>query len=360
MAGRPDGAYTWSAVGRKFQISLLISVFALLALAVGAYAYDHSKSDQIADGVTIGGVDVGGMSADQARKAVNQKLIDPIDEPITVKFQGVRYQLNPEKLAVAANVKGMVDRALSASQDGSLPTRIYRDVTGGEVDKSIDPNFTYDTGAIDDFIAKVGVQVNQKPVDASVAPTPTSVGPTPGKDGVTLDAGKLRQQIAAAVQDPARRLISASSDVDAVKPDVTISDLASKYPTYLTVNKATEQLKLWKNLKLVKTYSVAVGSPEYPTPDGLFDIQNKTVDPSWSVPDSSWAGDLAGKVIPGGSPDNPLKARWMGIVDGAGIHGTDEDSSIGSAASHGCVRMHVSDVIDLYPRVPVGTPIYIG
>ena len=50
----------------------------------------------------------------------------------------------------------------------------------------------------------------------------------------------------------------------------------------------------------------------------------------------------------------------MGIYDGAGIHGTDDVGSLGSAASHGCVRMAVADVIDLYDRVDVGTPIYIA
>ena len=82
------------------------------------------------------------------------------------------------------------------------------------------------------------------------------------------------------------------------------------------------------------------------------------MDPSWHVPNSAWAGSLAGQVIPPG-PADPLKARWIGIFDGAGIHGTDELSSLGSAASHGCVRMAIPDVIDLYDRVQVGDPIYI-
>ena len=105
---------------------------------------------------------------------------------------------------------------------------------------------------------------------------------------------------------------------------------------------------------------MAIGAAGFDTPAGEYAIQNKAVDPAWNVPNSDWAGDLAGTVVPGGVPENPLKARWMGIFDGAGIHGTDDVASLGTAASHGCVRMSVPDVIELYDQVPVGTPIYIG
>ena len=84
------------------------------------------------------------------------------------------------------------------------------------------------------------------------------------------------------------------------------------------------------------------------------------MNPAWHVPNSAWAGDLAGQIIPGGVPENPLKARWLGIFDGAGIHGTDATSSIGSAASHGCIRMLIPDVIELYDQVDVGAPVYIA
>ena len=60
-------------------------------------------------------------------------------------------------------------------------------------------------------------------------------------------------------------------------------------------------------------------------------------------------------------PENPLKARWLGIYDGAGIHGTDADRTRSArAASHGCIRMAIPDVIELYDQVPVGAPIYIA
>jgi lipoprotein-anchoring transpeptidase ErfK/SrfK len=146
-----------------------------------------------------------------------------------------------------------------------------------------------------------------------------------------------------------------------VHPPVRTRDLRwGRYGTIVTVDQRHFRLRLFKRLRFVKSYGVAVGQPAYPTPNGLFSIANKAVNPTWTVPDSPWAGALRNETVPGGSSQNPLKARWMGIVNGVGIHGTAESGSIGSRASHGCIRMRVADVIDLYPRVPVGSPILIG
>ena len=129
----------------------------------------------------------------------------------------------------------------------------------------------------------------------------------------------------------------------------------------LIVNRGAFKLTLYKNLKPAKTYGIAVGQVGLETPAGLYHIQNKAVNPAWTMPNSDWVAPKdRGKVVPGGTPENPLKARWLGIYDGAGIHGTDAESSIGTAASHGCVRMRIPDVIELYDQVPVGAPIYIA
>jgi lipoprotein-anchoring transpeptidase ErfK/SrfK len=135
--------------------------------------------------------------------------------------------------------------------------------------------------------------------------------------------------------------------------------LTHRYSTYILVSRETFTLRLYKQLKLVKTYRIAVGMQGLETPAGEYTINDKQINPSWHVPLSAWAGDLAGRIIPPG-PADPIKARWMGFFDGAGIHGTDETWSIGSAASHGCIRMTIPDVEDLYPRVPLGTSIYVG
>ena len=93
---------------------------------------------------------------------------------------------------------------------------------------------------------------------------------------------------------------------------------------------------------------------------GQFTVQAMQKNPPWNVPQSEWAGDLAGQTIPGGDPRNPLVARWIGFNGSVGFHGTKSLGSLGSSASHGCVRMAPGDVIDLYERVEVGTPVLVA
>jgi lipoprotein-anchoring transpeptidase ErfK/SrfK len=168
----------------------------------------------------------------------------------------------------------------------------------------------------------------------------------------------MRSRIESVIQRTSRRTVTVP--VKEVEPEVTKAELAEQYPTYLTVDQSSFTVTLWKDLEPVQKYTVAVGAPEYPTPTGLYSIQNKQVDPVWSVPNSEWAGELAGTTVAGGTAENPLRSRWMGVTDGVGFHGTSDVGSLGTAASHGCIRMDVPDVEALYDQVPVGTPVYIG
>src|SRR5262249_51600821 len=178
----------------------------------------------------------------------------------------------------------------------------------------------------------------------------------PAKFGVAVRTSQLRRDVDAALIRPdGTREVVAESKI--TKPDVTTADLAKKYPTYIVVDRGSFRLRFFKDLKLSHTYPIAVGQQGLETPAGLYHIQENQVNPSGTGPNSAWAGDLAGKVIPPG-PADPIKARWMGFFNGAGIHGTDELGSLGSAASHGCVRMAIPDVEALYDQVSVGTPVY--
>jgi lipoprotein-anchoring transpeptidase ErfK/SrfK len=277
--------------------------------------------------------------------------------PVEVKIDGQSYELTPSTLGMRADVSGMVDEAIAASRDGGLPTRLVRYATNGEVHKDLAPRIAYSSAKLDQEVKRIADEINRDPVDASIAASPQSLNEEPGQDGLKVDEDRLHADLEAALQQGNSREVTPV--VSRVPPDVTQAELATKYPTYLTIDRGNFKLTLWKNLKVKKTYDIAVGQSGLETPAGTYTIDDKQVNPSWHVPDSAWAGDLAGQVIPPG-PGDPLVARWMGFYNGAGIHGTDEPSSIGSAASHGCVRMRVDDVIDLYDRVPLNTPIYIG
>jgi lipoprotein-anchoring transpeptidase ErfK/SrfK len=345
-------------VGRRAQIALVSALALLIGAAIAAYAWDQAKADEIANGIKVDGVPIGGLSDAAAKRKLRNDLVKPLEEPITVTFEGKKYILGPKHLNVQANLEGMVDAAHDASREGSLPTRLWRYATGDDVFDNLPARVSYSHSGVNDFIDVVAEQIDQEPTDASVQPGPESVNLVPGHDGISLDKDKLRSRLNHEIgANDGRRIVRAP--VSRTKPAVSTDELAAKYPTYITVDRTNFQLRLWKNLKLAKTYPIAVGMQGLETPAGTYTINDKQVNPSWHVPDSAWAGDLAGQVIPPG-PDDPIKARWMGFFDGAGIHGTDETTSIGSAASHGCVRMLIPDVIELYDQVPLGTPIYIG
>ena len=338
---------------------ILVAVLLLLLVggAVAAYAYDSARKDRIAEGVTVAGTDVGGMTTAQAQRVLVRDLKEPLEQPVAVVYKGKRFNLSAEDAGVTADIGGMVDEAIAESREGNIISRVTRDLTGGEEPVQVSARVSYSEQAVRKLVRRVKRKLDQPARDAEVSfPSLESVRE---QTGIRVKGKVLKQRIAQALTVPgvARRV---KATVATIQPKVTQAELADKYPIVLVADRNAFQLRLYKDLQLATQYTVAVGALGFDTPAGLYHIQNKAVDPAWSVPDSDWAGDLAGTVVPGGVPENPLKARWLGIYDGAGIHGTDQTYSLGTAASHGCIRMAIPDVIELYDQVPVGAPIYIA
>jgi hypothetical protein len=301
------------------------------------------------------------MRAADARVAIDQQLARPLRKPLVVKHAGRRFRLTAANARLRVAAERMVQEALEKSREGNVISRTVRELTGDKPDEHVLPaRVSYSRRAVDRLVERVERTLNRSAEDAQVTFTGTSLGTVEGQTGIAVKTKRLRRAIRAELVLPAAdRVVEVSTKV--VEPEVTSEELAAKYPYVVTINRPSFELRFWRNLKLVKTYTVAVGAVGYDTPSGLYHIQNKAVDPAWTMPNSDWVapGDR-GKVVPGGVPENPLKARWLGIYNGAGIHGTDSVSSLGSAASHGCIRMTVADVKDLYERVDVGTTVYVG
>jgi lipoprotein-anchoring transpeptidase ErfK/SrfK len=330
----------------------------LLLAAVGLVVYDSNREDRIAEGVTVGGVAVGGMTRAEAAERIESEVAARLQEPIRAKYEDERFTLKPEKMDVAVDVEASVDEAVRVSRQGNILTRTFRGLTGGEVDENVRVEVTYDRDRVERMVRRIAGELDRPPRDADVEISVAGVERVKGRRGLEVDGGWLARAVRRKLDAPrATRLVEIRANE--VEPEITMREVEKKYPSIIVVDRSSFRLQLYEDLKPTRSYTIAIGAAGYETPTGLYEIQNKQVDPYWTVPNSDWAGSLAGQVIPPG-PSNPLKSRWMGIYNGAGIHGTDATSSLGSAASRGCIRMAIPDVEELYEQIDVGTPIYIA
>ena len=340
---------------------MLTAALALVALLAGAAAlYDSRRADRLAPGIRIAGVSVGGLDADEAAALVHSRAVAPKRRTLRVHTRAKTFQLGPEQLQVRATVEEAIERALADSRRGWFGARLLRELRGEQLRASIPLRTRYAKGVLPRFVAEIAAFGYVAPVDAAVEPTPDGLRQVPSRPGLRIDTGELHRKLERAVQSRSRPADVTVTTLP-VEPKVTVEDLAVRYPAYIVIDRRSHVLRLYQHLKPFKSWPIAVGRAGLETPAGLYDIQWKEENPKWRVPDSEWAGDLAGKTIEPG-PDNPIKARWMAFNGGAGIHGIDPSaySSIGTDASHGCVRMRISDVISLYKRAPVGTPVYVA
>jgi hypothetical protein len=339
-----------------FAGALLFAVAA--ALAVGAaYAYAYSQRDVIARGIHVGTVDLGGLSAAAARSKLEQAY-RPLRRPLVLRYPRGRLVVTARQARVSVAIGVAVTQALELSRRSWFVPRAWRELTGGHVRENLRPEIEYSHSGVAHALEELQRRLDRPARNAVLIPSFDRLRIKRGHGGVAVATGLLRGEI---VRVLVTRRAGRELKVPLrwLRPPVSVAALHRRYPSFITIDRAAFTLRVYRRLRLVRTYPIAVGQLGLQTPAGLYHIQNKVVNPSWQVPFSSWTGSLAGQVIPPG-PDDPLKARWLGIFNGAGIHGTDETWSIGHAVSHGCVRMTIPDVIDLYGRVSVGTPVYIG
>jgi hypothetical protein len=344
---------------RSFFIVATLVVL-LVAAAGGIYAYDSGREHQITKGITVGGVPVGGMKEAAARAKLRRAVLEPLNQPVVAHYKGKDYKLTPAQAKVGVDIDGSISQAIQRSREGNILARTTRNLQGKRIDEDIKLDIAYNHRAITRMVRRISKQIDRAPRDATLNLEKGNVNPTPSATGLTVRAATLRRQLR-------RSLLSVDGSrsvkvrTKLVEPKVTSKALADQYPAVVIVQRGAFKLSLYKHLKFAKSYGIAVGRIGLETPAGLYHVQNKAINPAWTMPNSSWVAPKdRGKVIPGGTAENPLKARWLGIYAGAGIHGTDDSGSIGSAASHGCIRMRIPDVEELYDQVPVNAPVYIA
>ena len=308
----------------------IVAFLLVAAIACAAAPAAERPAVPIARGVTVGGVDVGGLTSEPARRTLEAHF----GRPLHLAFGRDRWSVAPERLGLAA-----VDDAIS----DALRARPGVDV---RVDVSVRGK------AVQRYVRRLARRYSRPAQDSELAGL-VGLRPafTEARWGRTIRRKPLAEAIWRALKTGERDRITLQPKL--IAPKVT----PETFGPVVVIRRESKRLDLFDGPRLVRSFGVATGSAEYPTPLGTFSIVDMQRNPWWRPPPSDWA--KGAEPIPPG-PGNPLGTRWMGISSPAvGIHGTPDAASIGYSVSHGCIRMHIPDAEYLFTQVRIGTPVVI-
>jgi L,D-transpeptidase catalytic domain len=309
-----------------------------LTLVIAALAASGPAGAQtppvIAAGVTVAGNDVGGLTAEQATVVLQTYF----DRRIMVHFGARTIGVRPAALRARGRVFLAVRDALAAAPGTAIPLQMI-----------------VNERAIRIWVNQRAKFFRRAPVSTRAVLSGLTPHLTKPKDGRELMTFYARLKVIAALRSHGR---------DVTMPSRTLrpARTPSNHGPVVVIHRGSKRLVLYRGtragaMSAVASFGIATGMAAYPTPTGNFRIVTKQRNPWWYPPAADWA--KGAKPVPPG-PGNPLGTRWMGLNVGAvGIHGTPDAASIGYSASHGCIRMRISEAEWLFERVRVGTPVFI-
>lgn len=324
---------------RRLAALLSLGVATLVGVGAGTQALGggprRAPAPVVAPGVTVGDVDLSGLTALAARTALGHAF----ERPLAVRHGGRTWEFAPQTVGARPALGRTVRQALAAPADAELSLRLRLD--GRRLHR-------WARGFARGF--------DRPARSSSIVLRGLRPWATKERSGRRLDLIATEMRVAAALRAGGRLPVPLA--VRRLPPRVTRARIGPA----IVVRRDSNRLLLYRRsaqgrMRAVRTFGVATGQPAYPTPLGDFTIGTMQRDPWWYPPDSDWAAG-ASPVPPG--PGNPLGTRWMGLSEPlVGIHGTPDSASIGYSASHGCIRMRIPDAEWLFEHVVVGTPVFI-
>ena len=346
---------------RRMRAALIVavSVGVLLVLAGGvslaAYRYEQAHADRILPGVTVGDVNVGGMTRSEALVAVMAEVRSQLDRSIVIAVGDAGWEMSAFELGRRADVGSAVDAALAVGDSMGPFDRFWHRFHGEPVGEDLAVTYSTRTRPIERLVAAIAGSVAVEPSSARMDLNGDATGLrfVKARSGLRLAKVRASEAIEAAVDEG---LSTVDLPTRAVAPRTTAATLGPTIVVWVDRN----QLELYEGFHVEKRYAVATAKPGYVTPTGVWNIWDKRENPTWYNPAlDSWGADLPA-VVPGG-PGNPMGTRAI-YIDAPGLirfHGTTDPGSIGRYASHGCIRMHNAEVEDLFERIPVGAHVIV-
>ena len=324
------------------RIIRLVSFALVAVLAFGAVpAFAVDVAGPVPQPCTVGGQQLQGLEPEAARALIRSATPMPGLADLTLTAAERTYAFS-HGAGLVIDVEAMLAQAYDPANAGT----------------ELRPTYVVSTPAIAAWVKGIASGVYRKPVNANYVARNSKMVVRKAVTGRQLDQATSTALIATAIRAAldagATPATPVALTVTPIAPKITKSKLGKA----IHVDLSQRKIRLYSKGRLLKKYRCAVGARGYATPRGSFKITAKRKNPTWGNPGSAWARNMPSFIGPG--PSNPLGTRALNLsAPGIRIHGTSKRYSIGTAASHGCVRMLREDVEDLYRRVPVGTPVSI-
>jgi hypothetical protein len=314
------------ALWKRAALSLVLVLVAAVAVAPSA-----GPRRTIDRGVKIAGVNMAGLDSEQAR----QQVIARFAAPLRFRMRDKRWSVPTARLGIAVSAGDAVSQAFRAKSGDNVDVRV-------EVDRS----------QIERYVLALDERFGRPAKNAKL------LGLVHGRPAISdsswgraVRRGTMTSAIARTLRTRIRPRLPLV--MKPVKPTIS----RARFGPVIVIQRGSNRLQLFNGTRRIRTFRVATGRAQYPTPTGLWHIVDMQRNPWWRPPTSDWARGL--KPIPPG-PGNPLGTRWMGLsAPGVGIHGTPDASSIGYSASHGCIRMFIPDATWLFDHVRIGAAVLI-
>lgn len=260
-----------------------IVLLALGGVALAAYRYDRASADRILPGVTVAGVDVGGMSRAEALDAIGGAASARLDSPLTVKVAGRSWTVTPSELGETAAVDAAVERAFQGSASVGFVTRVWHRVRQEPVDIAVDLTFSSPGTGVDGFVSTVADQIARAPRDASVSVVDGKVSFVRSQPGRALGVNVARRRLLAALRDGTATV---RLPMKVVKPQVPSAKLGKT----IVVDRSVNELTFYDGFDLVKKYPVATAAPGYVTPPRRLERDRQEGEPDLVQPGAGHLG----------------------------------------------------------------------
>lgn len=320
--------------------------------AFAAYRYEQSRAAYMLPGVTIAGVDVGGMSRAEAIAAVEAVAEQELYREIEISAHDRTWHVKPAELGVTADVEAKVDAAMSMGEDMAWTSRAFHRLLDRPVLESFELTYERTGEGLRRFVRVVDKAVAVSPSNARIELVDGQLMVEKPKFGLSLNRSGAAKSLRRALRSSAPQV---SLPVKKVDPKITKEELGKTIVVRVSENK----LYVYDGLKVIRSYEVATGLGGYPTPRGAWNIWDKRENPTWVNPaPDGWGKDLPAVIGPG--PGNPLGTHALYLdAPGIRIHGTYDEGSIGTFASHGCIRMRIAEAKELFGMIDIGTQVLV-